>query len=50
MMRALLIYLSQSKLLAKLVTGNPEGDWKPRAAALKYKLEQGIIIYGSDAD
>jgi hypothetical protein len=37
-------------LAQELGNSKPEGDWKPRAAALKYKLEQNIPVYGSDSD
>ena len=34
-------------LTQELIALNPQGDWKPRALDLSYKLEQGIQTYGS---
>jgi outer membrane protein assembly factor BamD (BamD/ComL family) len=34
-------------LAQELIALNPQGDWKPRALDLTYKLEQGIQTYGS---
>lgn len=34
-------------LAQELVTKYPEGDWKPRASVLIYKLEQNVVVYGS---
>ncbi len=42
---------SQAKALAgRLQSKYPQTDYVPRAAALVYKLEQGIPIYGVDRD
>jgi hypothetical protein len=41
---------ARSKAIAlaqELVTHYPEGDWKPRASSLLYKLEQSVVTYGS---
>ncbi len=37
-------------LAQELVGLNPQGDWKPRALDLAYKLEQGIQLYGSQTE
>jgi hypothetical protein len=37
-------------LAQQLANQNPQGDWKPRALDLAYKLEQNIPIYGNTAE
>ena len=37
-------------LAQELIGLNPQGDWKPRALDLSYKLEQGIPMYGSQQE
>ena len=34
-------------LAQELVTRYPEGDWKPRASVLIYKLEQNVVVFGN---
>ncbi|MBZ5521623.1 MAG: hypothetical protein LAP21_05130 [Acidobacteriia bacterium] len=34
-------------LAQEVVTRYADGDWKPRASALIYKLEQGVVTYGT---
>ena len=37
-------------LLRQIVARQMEGDWKPRAAALIFKLEQNMPVYGSSEE
>lgn len=37
-------------LAQEIVTQYPEGDWKPRAADLIYKLEHDVAVYGNSVD
>ncbi|HWZ45254.1 MAG TPA: hypothetical protein VNW97_17405 [Candidatus Saccharimonadales bacterium] len=41
---------ARSKAIAlaqEVVAHYPEGDWKPRASSLLYKLEQAVVTYGT---
>jgi hypothetical protein len=37
-------------LAQEVVNQNPQGDWKPRALDLIYKLEQNVPVYGNQAE